>query len=172
MPGGQGLRHRTRDLFQRGFRQKGFIPLTTYLRVFKFGDYVDVRRRGGARSAPALLYALRALPRACCRLQAAPDRALGGRGAGAAQPRRPPPPPPPHLARAPQIKMNPAVQKGMAFKWYHGKTGVVWNVTKRAVGVEVNKQARGPPRGEGAAGFEGARSGLCLFLCFPGQRGV
>lgn len=27
----------------------------------------------------------------------------------------------------------------MAFKWYHGKTGVVWNVTKRAVGVEVNK---------------------------------
>jgi hypothetical protein len=30
----------------------------------------------------------------------------------------------------------------MAFKWYHGKTGVVWNVTKRAVGVEVNKQVR------------------------------
>jgi ribosomal protein L21E len=28
----------------------------------------------------------------------------------------------------------------MAFKWYHGKTGVIWNVTKRAVGVEVNKQ--------------------------------
>lgn len=25
---------------------------------------------------------------------------------------------------------------------YHGRTGVVWNVTKRAVGVEVNKQAR------------------------------
>jgi large subunit ribosomal protein L21e len=30
----------------------------------------------------------------------------------------------------------------MAFKWYHGKTGVVWNVTKRAVGVEVNKTVR------------------------------
>lgn len=30
----------------------------------------------------------------------------------------------------------------MAFKWYHGKTGVVWNVTKRALGVEVNKQVR------------------------------
>jgi large subunit ribosomal protein L21e len=82
MPGGQGLRHRTRDLFQRGFRQKGFIPLSTYLRVYKVGDYVD-------------------------------------------------------------IKMNPAVQKGMAFKWYHGKTGVVWNVTKRALGVEVNKRVRG-----------------------------
>ena len=23
---------------------------------------------------------------------------------------------------------------------YHGRTGVIWNVTKRAVGVEVNKQ--------------------------------
>eukprot|EP00878_Enallax_costatus_P045559 GHUV01054970.1.p1 GENE.GHUV01054970.1~~GHUV01054970.1.p1 ORF type:complete len:155 (-),score=25.48 GHUV01054970.1:137-601(-) len=82
MPGGQGLRHRTRDLFQRGFRQKGFIPLTTYLRTYKLGDYVD-------------------------------------------------------------IKMNPAQQKGMAFKWYHGKTGVVWNVTKRAIGVEINKQVNG-----------------------------
>jgi ribosomal protein L21E len=28
----------------------------------------------------------------------------------------------------------------MAFKWYHGKTGVVWNVTKRALGVEVYKK--------------------------------
>ena len=28
----------------------------------------------------------------------------------------------------------------MPHKYYHGKTGVVWNVTKRAVGVEVNKQ--------------------------------
>jgi hypothetical protein len=27
----------------------------------------------------------------------------------------------------------------MPHKWYAGKTGVVWNVTKRAVGVEVNK---------------------------------
>lgn len=43
MPGGQGLRHRTRDLFQRGFRQKGFIPLTTYLRTYKLGDYVDIK---------------------------------------------------------------------------------------------------------------------------------
>lgn len=27
----------------------------------------------------------------------------------------------------------------MPYKWYHGKTGVVWNVTKRAIGVEVMK---------------------------------
>eukprot|EP00963_Diacronema_lutheri_P004411 scaffold332_cov308-Pavlova_lutheri.AAC.2 len=30
----------------------------------------------------------------------------------------------------------------MPFKYYHGKTGVVWNVTKRAVGVELNKLVR------------------------------
>ena len=30
--------------------------------------------------------------------------------------------------------------QGMPHKVYHGRTGVVWNVTKRAVGVEVNKQ--------------------------------
>jgi large subunit ribosomal protein L21e len=37
------------------------------------------------------------------------------------------------------IKANGAVHKGMPHKFYHGKTGVVWNVTKRAIGVEVNK---------------------------------
>ena len=30
----------------------------------------------------------------------------------------------------------------MPHKWYHGKTGRVWNVTKRAVGVEVNKTVK------------------------------
>ncbi len=28
----------------------------------------------------------------------------------------------------------------MPFKFYHGKTGVVWNVTRRAIGVTVNKR--------------------------------
>eukprot|EP01006_Ploeotia_vitrea_P035606 TRINITY_DN65905_c11_g8_i1.p2 TRINITY_DN65905_c11_g8~~TRINITY_DN65905_c11_g8_i1.p2 ORF type:complete len:176 (+),score=114.32 TRINITY_DN65905_c11_g8_i1:49-528(+) len=32
-----------------------------------------------------------------------------------------------------------AVQKGMPHKFYHGKTGIVWNVTQRAVGVMLNK---------------------------------
>ena len=32
--------------------------------------------------------------------------------------------------------------QGMPHKVYHGRTGVVWNVTKRSVGVEVNKQVR------------------------------
>ncbi|GAQ78141.1 60S ribosomal protein L21 [Klebsormidium nitens] len=82
MPAGHGMRARTRDLFSRGFRQKGFIPLTVYLRSFKVGDYVDV-------------------------------------------------------------KVNSAVHNGMPFKYYHGRTGKVWNVTKRSVGVEINKQVGG-----------------------------
>lgn len=28
----------------------------------------------------------------------------------------------------------------MPHKWYHGRTGIVWNVSKRAIGVEVNKR--------------------------------
>jgi large subunit ribosomal protein L21e len=79
MPAGHGLRSSTRDLFSRAFRQKGYIPLTTYLRNFKIGQYVDV-------------------------------------------------------------KVNGAVHKGMPHKFYHGRTGIVWNVTKRAVGVVMNKQ--------------------------------
>ncbi|KAJ0970406.1 hypothetical protein J5N97_023283 [Dioscorea zingiberensis] len=79
MPAGHGVRSRTRDLFSRPFRKKGYIPLTTYLRTYKIGDHVD-------------------------------------------------------------IKVNGAVHKGMPHKFYHGRTGKVWNVTKRAIGVEVNKQ--------------------------------
>lgn len=37
------------------------------------------------------------------------------------------------------IVANASQHKGMPFKFYHGRTGVIWNVTKRAVGVEVNK---------------------------------
>jgi large subunit ribosomal protein L21e len=81
MPAGHGVRARTRDSFSRPFRKKGYIPLTTYLRTYKIGDYVDV-------------------------------------------------------------KVNGAVHKGMPHKFYHGRTGCVWNVTKRAIGVEINKQVR------------------------------
>jgi large subunit ribosomal protein L21e len=37
------------------------------------------------------------------------------------------------------IKVDPSIHKGMPFKFYHGRTGVVFNVTKRAIGVTVNK---------------------------------
>jgi len=41
------------------------------------------------------------------------------------------------------IKANGAVQKGMPHKFYHGKTGVVFNVSKRALGIIVNKTVGG-----------------------------
>ncbi|KAJ0401890.1 hypothetical protein ATCC90586_009012 [Pythium insidiosum] len=78
MPHSFGYRARTRDMFARPFRQRGMIKLSTYLRTFKVGDYVD-------------------------------------------------------------IKANGAIHKGMPHKFYHGRTGRVYNVTKRAVGVRVNK---------------------------------
>ena len=39
------------------------------------------------------------------------------------------------------IKCNPAQVKGMPFKHYHGRTGQVYNVTKRAVGVRERRRA-------------------------------
>ena len=41
------------------------------------------------------------------------------------------------------IKVNPSMQKGMPYLAYQGRTGVIWNVTPRAVGVELNKQING-----------------------------
>ncbi|KAI9205101.1 ribosomal protein L21e-domain-containing protein [Polychytrium aggregatum] len=38
------------------------------------------------------------------------------------------------------IKANGAVQKGMPHKYYQGKTGVIYNVTKSSVGVIIHKQ--------------------------------
>ncbi|KAK4102759.1 hypothetical protein N658DRAFT_514903 [Parathielavia hyrcaniae] len=40
------------------------------------------------------------------------------------------------------IKVNGAVQKGMAHKVYHGKTGVIYNVTKSAVGIIIYKKVK------------------------------
>lgn len=37
------------------------------------------------------------------------------------------------------VVCNSGQQKGMPHKFYHGRTGIVWNVTRRAIGVEVNK---------------------------------
>lgn len=41
-----------------------------------------------------------------------------------------------------EIVANSSIQKGMPHKFYHGRTGIVYNVTRRALGVEVNKQLR------------------------------
>ena len=40
------------------------------------------------------------------------------------------------------IKANATIHKGMPHKYYHGKTGIVWNVTPRSIGVELNKLVR------------------------------
>jgi len=37
------------------------------------------------------------------------------------------------------IKGDGSVHKGMPHKYYHGKTGLVWSVTPRALGVLLNK---------------------------------
>ncbi|XP_019875998.1 60S ribosomal protein L21 [Aethina tumida] len=82
MTNSKGYRRGTRDLFSRKFKKSGVIPLSTYMKVYKAGDIVD-------------------------------------------------------------IKGNGAVQKGMPYKVYHGKTGRVFNVTAHALGVIVNKRVRG-----------------------------
>lgn len=38
-----GYRRGTRDMFSRDFRKHGVIPLGTYMRVYKTGDYVDIK---------------------------------------------------------------------------------------------------------------------------------
>ena len=37
------------------------------------------------------------------------------------------------------VKVDPSQQKGMPFQFYHGRSGVVFNVNKRAVGIEMTK---------------------------------
>lgn len=73
-----GKRANTRHLFQKSFRKKGAEHTSTYLQVFKVGDYVDIR-------------------------------------------------------------INSAVLKGMPHKFYQGRTGRVFNVSRTSVGVEVSK---------------------------------
>jgi large subunit ribosomal protein L21e len=40
------------------------------------------------------------------------------------------------------VVADSAVRAGMPHKYYHGRTGIVWNVTPRGVGVIVNKPVR------------------------------
>ena len=39
----KGYRRGTRYLFSRPFRKNGVIPLSTYMKVYKRGDIVDVK---------------------------------------------------------------------------------------------------------------------------------
>lgn len=40
------------------------------------------------------------------------------------------------------IAVDGAIHKGMPYKYYHGRTGRVFNVNPRSIGVIVNKQVR------------------------------
>ena len=53
MVANQGLRAGTRDSFKRGYRKKGYIPLTTYLTNYKLGDFVDVVVNGAVQKVRA-----------------------------------------------------------------------------------------------------------------------
>eukprot|EP01069_Polyplicarium_translucidae_P003940 Polyplicarium_translucidae@DN2454_c0_g1_i1.p6 len=37
------------------------------------------------------------------------------------------------------IVVDPSVHRGMPYHFYHGRTGVVYNVSKRALGIEIKK---------------------------------
>ena len=86
-------------MFSRGFKKSGVEHLSTYLKMYKIGDIVDVKGNHLSR-IPTLFH----------------SHILLGCG---------------------------AFQKGMPHKAYHGKTGRVFNVSKRAVGVVVNKRVGG-----------------------------
>ncbi|KAI3764521.1 hypothetical protein L2E82_14532 [Cichorium intybus] len=46
MPAGHGLRSRIMALFTRGFRKKGTIHSSAYLRTYHVGDYGDIKVNG------------------------------------------------------------------------------------------------------------------------------
>ncbi|KAB7507252.1 60S ribosomal protein L21 [Armadillidium nasatum] len=46
MTNSKGLRRGTRDMFSRGFKKHGVEHLSTYLRVYRIGDIVDIKGNG------------------------------------------------------------------------------------------------------------------------------
>ncbi|XP_074650318.1 large ribosomal subunit protein eL21-like [Tubulanus polymorphus] len=45
----KGYRRGTRHMFSRKFRTKGYIPLSTYMKVYKRGDIVDIKANGAVQ---------------------------------------------------------------------------------------------------------------------------
>lgn len=43
MTNSKGYRRGTRDMFSRPFKKRGVIPLSTYMKVYKIGDIVDIK---------------------------------------------------------------------------------------------------------------------------------
>ncbi|XP_018329974.1 60S ribosomal protein L21-like [Agrilus planipennis] len=49
MTNSKGYRRGTRDLFARKFRTHGTIPLSTYMKIYKVGDIVDIKGNGAVQ---------------------------------------------------------------------------------------------------------------------------
>ena len=81
MPHSFGYRGKTRHLFKRHFRCNGAEHLSTYMKQYKKGMFVD-------------------------------------------------------------IVANGSIHKGMPHKFYHGRTGKVFDISPNSIGVIVNKQVR------------------------------
>ena len=81
MPHSFGYRGKTRHLFKRPFRRNGREQLSSYLKQYKKGMFVD-------------------------------------------------------------IVANGSIHKGMPHKFYHGRTGRVFDISPNSIGVIVNKQVR------------------------------
>ena len=81
MPHSFGYRGKTRHLFKRPFRGNGTEHLSTYMKQYKKGMFVD-------------------------------------------------------------IVANGSIHKGMPHKFYHGRTGKVFDISPNSIGVIINKQVR------------------------------
>ncbi|RWS28058.1 60S ribosomal protein L21-like protein [Leptotrombidium deliense] len=89
MTNSKGYRRGTRYMFARPFRKHGVEHLSTFLKVYKRGDIVDIKGNGAFQKG-----------------------------------------------------FDSREFSGMPHKFYHGKTGRVFNVSKHAVGIIVNKRVR------------------------------
>merc|ERR1711964_828964 len=58
------------------------------------------------------------------------------------------------------VVANSAQQKGMPHRFYHGRTGIVFNVTPSSIGVEVNKQVRSRIQKNGAIKEAAKKTGI------------
>ena len=123
----KGYRRGTRDMFSRAYKTKGVQHLSTYLRTYKMGEIVDIKvgKQIWVIFGNRYVVSSKSLP--------TPSRL--GRKSGVRK-----------VQCFNGFSFNQgcgAFQKGMPHKSYHGKTGRVFNVTKHALGVVVNKRVRG-----------------------------
>ncbi|KAL1137926.1 hypothetical protein AAG570_009621 [Ranatra chinensis] len=49
MTNSKGYRRGTRDMFSRKFRRRGVIPLSTYMKVYRVGDIVNIKGNGAVQ---------------------------------------------------------------------------------------------------------------------------